>query len=368
MPNIKFSPSNVITTLFSIDSVKYFSFQGMVETVNRRNYKDRLDFCFFCEKDVSHFARHAIKWHEQEFEIQKILSLKKNSVERRQAFSALRKRGNFLRNRADTALRPVKRLEPTKILTKPDDFLPCKYCLGYYKKKSLFRHTIKCPSNHDKTSNKKQTSQSDGQTTLLLHSINKYDELLKLKVFPRMRADAIGFIAKKDLLICKYAYSYIKGRQSKGNIDLVRQNMRRLAKLLQYAQQKNSEIKKLIDILRPCYFQLIIAGVNQMAQYNSETDTYESPTLAINFGTLIKKCCDLAYVELLQQKNTEQHREDLKILKKLVESQWADEISAQAGANLNENKWNKEELLPLTSDLKKLKYFCRHWPKRLTSN
>ncbi|KAJ8930634.1 hypothetical protein NQ314_016549 [Rhamnusium bicolor] len=117
-----------------------------------------------------------------------------------------------------------------------------------------------------------------------------------------MRADDIGLIAKKDPLICKYAYSYVKGRQSKGNLDLVRTNMRRLAKLLQHAQKENAEIKQLIDILRPCHFQLIIAGVNKMAQYNPETENYESPTLAINFGTLVKKCCDLAYVDLLQKK------------------------------------------------------------------
>ncbi|KAI4455617.1 hypothetical protein MML48_9g00010649 [Holotrichia oblita] len=174
-----------------------------------------------------------------------------------------------------------------------------------------------------------------------------------------MRADDIGLIAKKDPLIYKYAYSYSKGRHSKGNLDLVRQNMRRLAKLLQYAQKENGEIKKLIDILRPCHFQLIIAGVNKMAQYNTETESYDSPTLAINFGTLIKKCCDLAYVDLLQVTDTNEQRKDIKILKKLAESQWADEVSAQAITNLNQNKWNKEELLPLTSDLKKLGEFLQ---------
>lgn len=160
------------------------------------------------------------------------------------------KRGNFLRNRNDITLRPVKRLGSTKKLTHPDDFLPCKYCLGYYKKKSLnipeyVRRITK------KNNNKRQTFRSDGQTTLLLHSVNKYDELLKSKVFPRIRADTIGLITKKDLLICKYAYSYIKGRQTKGNIDVVRQNMRRLAELLQYAQKNNEGIQKLEDILRP---------------------------------------------------------------------------------------------------------------------
>nr|CAI5837539.1 unnamed protein product [Callosobruchus analis] len=113
------------------------------------NYKDRQDSCLFCEKDVLHFARHIIKWHEQEFEYRK----------------------------TDATLRPVKRSQSTDKFGHSDDFLPCKYCLGYYKKKSLFRHTKKCPLNYDQNCHKKQTSQSDGQTTLLLHSVYKHDEL-----------------------------------------------------------------------------------------------------------------------------------------------------------------------------------------------
>ena len=80
----------------------------------------------------------------------------------------------------------------------------------------------------------------------------------------------------------------------------------------------------------------------------------------MNFGTLIKKCCDLAYLDLLQKPDSSARRKELKILKVLIESQWANEISAQAATNLNAKKWNKEELLPLASDLKKLnKYLQR---------
>ncbi|KAG5868170.1 hypothetical protein JTB14_004841 [Gonioctena quinquepunctata] len=94
-------------------------------------------------------------------------------------------------------------------------------------------------------------------------------------------------------------------------------------------------------------------SVNEVACYNSETDIYESPTVAVNFGTLIKKCCDLAYIDLLQIPNTNDERKELKFLKTLVASQWANEVSAQAASNLNAKNWNKDELIPLTSDLMK---------------
>lgn len=332
-----------------------------METVKKKNYQDKLNYCFYCEKDVTHFVRHIITWHSTETSVQHILSLSKKSKERKEVITSLRKKGNFLKNKISESIRPVKRLKPNDI-SDVNQFLPCSYCLGFYKKRSLYRHTKRCPENKENSA-KRQTAQSDGQTTLLIGNFIKYDQLLSKELFPHMRADNINFIAKQDNLICHYAYSYLKGRKSKGNLDFIRQNVRRLAKLLMFCKEKNSDLKKLIDLLKPVYFPLILQAIHYIARYNAETDVYESPTLAMNFGTLLKKCCDLAYINLVQLENTNDQRKDLKILKKLIESQWADEISAQAALNLNMKKWNKNELLPLTSDLKKLNIFLTKYAK-----
>ncbi|KAK5648106.1 hypothetical protein RI129_002998 [Pyrocoelia pectoralis] len=127
-----------------------------------------------------------------------------------------------------------------------------------------------------------------------------------------MRVDEITRTIKKDLLICNYASSYLKGRKSKGNLDAARTD-------------KSSEINQLLDELRPHHFKLIIAATSELAKYNEDTATFQSPSLAVNFGTLLKKCCDLALGTSI----------------------------------LNEKKWNKDELLPLTSDLKKLNIYLQ---------
>lgn len=300
-------------------------------------------------------------WHNSELDIQRILSYKNKSKEKRAALRALRKKGNFLRNRTtNEKLRPVKRLQNNIVKSFKEDFLPCKYCYGFYKRNSLYRHTKKCPQMPENVEpGKRQTSQSDGHTLLNVNSLEKQIELLKKELFPRLRADDVSRIVKTDPLICSYGYSYLKGRRRKGNIELVKQNMRRLAKLVKHSNEKCKDIKHVIDLLRPCYFGIIIDGVNEIACYNSETEKYESPTLAMNFGTLLKKCCDLAIFRLLQEDNTEWRRKEIKILKQLVESQWANEVSAQAATNLNEKKWNKSELLPLTTDLKKLHLYLK---------
>ncbi|KAJ8938641.1 hypothetical protein NQ314_011380 [Rhamnusium bicolor] len=90
-------------------------------------------------------------------------------------------------------------------------------------KKFLYKHIKLCPKYPDLgIKGKTQTSQSLGQTTL---------------------ADEIGLIVRTDTLICNYGYSYLKGRKSKGNLDLIRQDMRRLAKPLKFARNQNTEIK-----------------------------------------------------------------------------------------------------------------------------
>lgn len=307
----------------------------------------------FCDKDIGHFARHMYTWHENEFEIQRILSFKTNSSARKRALSELKKKGNFIRNKIkDVKLRPVKRIQASTDNNK-DDFLPCAHCLGFYKRKSLYRHTKRCSLRSE--SNERQASQSDGQSVLIFNSRHRHQAFLKDVLFPRMRADGISLIVKSDPLICSYGYSYLKGRRSKGNFDFVKQNMRRLAKLLKYARNQDQNIKELIDVLKPSLFEeTIVPAVSKIARYNSETETYESPTLALNFGTLIKKCCDLAHISLLQKPNTETRRKEIKILKTLIESQWANEISAQAASDLHKNRWNKKELIPITSDLKKM--------------
>nr|CAI5856474.1 unnamed protein product [Callosobruchus analis] len=168
-----------------------------VEKTDKKHYKDKKDCCIFCDKDVTHFGRHLFKWHKGEIEVQRIMSYDNNSKERRHELLALRKRGNFIKNRTNTKLRPVKRVSLHNE-REPKDYLPCQYCLGFYRKRFLFRHTKRCLQNPN-LGNKieRQAAQSCDQMTLLIRNTFKYDILLQKELFPRMRADEVGLIAKK---------------------------------------------------------------------------------------------------------------------------------------------------------------------------
>ncbi|KAK9877988.1 hypothetical protein WA026_020202 [Henosepilachna vigintioctopunctata] len=187
--------------------------------------------------------------------------MKPNSKQRRDAIIALAKEGNFLFNKTSTILRPVRRVD-RYYDSSNEEHLPCSYCLGSYKKKSLHRHANCCNQNNSSSSARKMP-RIDGQATLLRGSII-HDVLLKEKLFPRVRVDEVALVVKKDKLICSYGLSYLKGRRSKGNIDFVRQTVRRLARLLMFARSENNCIKEFLDLLFPKHFELIIRGVKKL--------------------------------------------------------------------------------------------------------
>nr|CAI5846547.1 unnamed protein product [Callosobruchus analis] len=111
-----------------------FGSKGRGRKNRQETYKDKKDCCIFCDKDVTHFGRHLFTWHKGEIEVQRIMSYDNNSKERRHELLALRKRGNFIKNRTSTKLRPVKRVSLHNE-REPKDYLPCQYCLGFYRKR-----------------------------------------------------------------------------------------------------------------------------------------------------------------------------------------------------------------------------------------
>lgn len=140
------------------------------------------NYCVFCESAVTKFSRHLVRNHQNELEVQKILSKPKTSEERKRLMTVLRNKGNFMEN-SNTCIKPIKM--PSKGFD-PQNYLPCTHYYGYYSKKRLWRHKKICVQK-DGAPTKSRSHQADGQTLLLSRS--NCDKQLKEKVFPRMRAD-----------------------------------------------------------------------------------------------------------------------------------------------------------------------------------
>ncbi|KAI4463010.1 hypothetical protein MML48_4g00011825 [Holotrichia oblita] len=275
----------------------------------------------------------------------KSMSLSPKNKARRKLLSDIRKKGNFFNS--SNIQKPIRHSEVnTKIL-------PCTNCKGYFSSKQLWRHRTKCIGKSDKS------HQSKAQDFLLRNI--EVDKKLRDEVFPRMRPDEISLIAKSDTLICAYGARYFKSDREKHFINVTSRKMRELSRLLIEIKKVDPKIKNLFQALRPDNFELLISATKVVANYNPETEFYESASTALNLGTAIKQCCEIAILFVLKRKKVystipaAEAKADLKTLINLIDSEWRFEISTQASNDLSMKKWNKVTMVPLASDLKLMK-------------
>ncbi|XP_072377251.1 uncharacterized protein [Diabrotica undecimpunctata] len=182
--------------------------------INTKSLKKSV-FCYFCESVVLNFPRHILRNHQSELEVQKILVYPPRSKTRKQLLFALRKKGNYLLGSAN--------LKPVRKGSADTNYLPCDHCFGMYSAKNLWRHRKIC-NPYSITRN----SQSQAQNFLLRHL--KLDTYLKETVFPRIRADNVSLVAKKDPLICAFGSRYLKIHREQHFIPVASRKMRELAK------------------------------------------------------------------------------------------------------------------------------------------
>lgn len=307
----------------------------------------KMDFCFYCETAVLNFARHIRRIHSCEIEVQKILIEPCGSLKRRQLLDLLRKKGNFLNS--TTVCKPVQSLRSAT------DLLPCDNCLGFFSSKLLWRHRQKC------TQSKGKNHKAAAQNLLLLNI--RVDEQLKNTLFPRMRADEISLVAKKDPLICAFGARYIKKHREKHFVNVASRKMREISRLLIEMRKLVPNIENLFDALKAEHFDALVTATKIVAKFDVKKERFDSPTYAMNIGTYLKQCAEIAILLVLKRKQvaetvTSAEREaDLKTLIRIIETQWQYEISSQAANDLNLNKWNKVTLVPLACDLKLLRDF-----------
>lgn len=265
--------------------------------------------CFYCDSPVSHFARHIVRNHPQECEVQEILSKPVSSKERKILIDTLRKKGNFIYNQ-NVCLKPVR-----KSAVENTEFSSCPYCLGFYSKKHLHRHKKHCPEN-------RESKLSVGQNYCI--RVLKIDQQLVTQVFPRMRADGVSLIAKQDKLICAFGAWYLKIHGGKHFINITSRKMRELAKILIEAKKMQPDIHDLLELLQPLHFHILIEATKRVAKYDSEKDVFLSPTFAMNIATSLKQCCNTALD--LADENTQIK---LKNLKRLLETKWKFDLCNQ---------------------------------------
>lgn len=234
-------------------------------------------------------------------------------------------------------------------------YLFCSIVSGYYARKTLRRHVKRCDFNTNR--NLKVRHQSASHTLMADH-FGPNDPLRTGGVLDTLQADEISLVAKRDKIICEVARKYVKSHKEKHLVQVARRYMRRLARLLIEIRtiEKNNHLS-LASILHPSKFKVIVQATRQISDYNASTKSFKSPSLALQMGTLLKKCLNAAYSIEIQKDINSPTLNVLNIMKQLIDDEWATEVSTEAGQNLNLNRFNKPTLIPVTEDLQKMKIY-----------
>ncbi len=306
---------------------------------NRMRRKHR---CTFCDLDVGDFARHLQRNHPDEIAVQEAFKFAKKTQDRKRAIDKLRKEGDF----CSSSIVPVLKVKGTDA----NGYLPCKFCRGYYYKKSLRRHVKRCPFNPDPS--KPFQAQSAGHTLMCGH-FGPNDLLRTRGLLEKLAADDVSLVAKKDPIICEVGRRYLRSHKDDHLLIVAKRYMRRLSRLLiEVRNIRSNKDLKMLDILEPTFFKTLIEATRNIAEYDDKTKTYKSPSLALQMGTLIGRAVNTAYSLEIQKTNAQESRIwKLNAVSSLIEKDWAHEISTSASQNLNMNKFNKPLLVPATQDV-----------------
>ena len=344
------SPNN------SADSVKL---QPSGNTSGKRVW-DKLHYCLYCKKSFTNIRKHLLRKHKNEKEVVEINRLPLQSKDRKDLLLKLRNAGDYNHNfdilkKGSGTLVTFSRKEEANHL--PTDYLPCEDCLAFFTKETLWKHRKNCVFRKGDNSKRKIHSAA----LFMLPVTQTTSKGLKEQVLKKMAPDDISLIVRNDSLILKVGEKlFEKHSQHQHLSTYISQKMRELGRFVIQARQMCPDVQYLTDVIVPARFSNVaVAATRKLCKFNVETNTYETPSLAMKLGHLLKKCARIKKSDSLISGN-EMDEKDADGFLTLLQNDWTDAISSRALQTLKENKLTSTEpVVPLTEDIMTLQNYLK---------
>ena len=316
-------------------------------------------------------ARHYEHHHKDEAEVAEAFAYPRGSKDRKKALEKLQLQGNFHHN-----LRVLECKNGQLIVMRrpgededcsQDDYLPCIHCLGFVKRKDLWRHNKACNFKSGDKDDKKDEEENDYMKCQKLQAKSKLLILPSLcpgksspfqEVVASMKSDQITLVARNDSIISALGAMMVEKLGTRRSHD-ISQNMRNLARLLMSMREaENNENAQLLQFLCPEKFDVVVQCVMDISNFEVKMGESQvgTPSLALHIGYALKKCVGIVRGKALREKDRGL-LEDIEHFEKLMEAEWNYRISHHSMTTLNDRKHNQPDLLPVTSDLQKLKEY-----------
>ncbi|KAF5899327.1 nucleoporin p54 isoform X1, partial [Clarias magur] len=322
---------------------------------NKRAW-DKRHYCLYCGQSNLKIARHLERKHMEIKDVAYAFSFPVRSEERKVLLEQLRNKGDFKHNSKvleEGKGQLVTWKQPTdKVSVK--DYLPCQYCLGMFSKKDLWRHQLSCRCKKlcvtDDVKKARGSVQSHAARLLPIASSSNGCQ----GIINGMRQDDVSFYIRSDSLICKYGESlYAKHGRMKSRHQYISQRMRELGQFMLVAKEMDKTVMGLEDLCTPSKFNLVVSIAKRLTEFSPRKNEYGKPSKAVKIGFCLKGAVAVLIGQTLMNDDELAEKRAKKFLE-LLERNWKNSVSVSAHQSIEEKRWNKQDDIPLTKDVKAL--------------
>ncbi|RZC40848.1 hypothetical protein BDFB_011498, partial [Asbolus verrucosus] len=203
---------------------------------------------------------------------------------------------------------------------KNENKLPCVHCKRLITPTYLRRHYKVCIMKPLNETNRRIQHRAQSQTLLACAAdVGNTYALLRIRneVFPKMKADDISLIAKKDALIRYYGANYLKKHKRAQIVSVCSNKLRKCARLLiEMRRRTGNNNLTFFETISTKNFDLIVSSTKTVSGYHEENKNFRAPSLALHLGNLLKQICDLCshliMKGVLKCNNVEEKLKDIK--------------------------------------------------------
>ncbi|PIK57018.1 hypothetical protein BSL78_06060 [Apostichopus japonicus] len=216
---------------------------------------------------------------------------------------------------------------------------------------NLWKHKKNCFMASESTMKDKRHQST---SALLLPFSQEVSQSFKDTVFASMTYDSISFAARHDHIIVQYGERmFAKLGHERHQVGYISQKMRELARLLLKIKETKPDVKSLYDCISPKQFDTVLEAVRNLAGLDPQTGKYKTPSLALKLGHSLQTCALIVKAECIKSEDPVKEDQADKF-SKLAVIEWAHKVGTGARTTLEERKWNKPNMLPLSEDIRQL--------------
>ncbi|KAG5882524.1 hypothetical protein JTB14_006796 [Gonioctena quinquepunctata] len=273
---------------------------------NGKRVRDKVHSCYFCNNLYkNNLPRHYQRVHTSEIEVAQIFAIT-DLKKRRERLINLERCGDFYHNCEVLTLKKgelilTRRPSENELqFTAYNDYGPCPQCLGFMLKRHIWHHLkYSCNSNKYKNETDDENQNSNkrlviAESTALINGIlsrNISKEFIA-NIINKFKNDEISEVCKGDESTVRYG-AFLYEKYSTTQSELIRQNMRQLARLIIEVKRISNRSISLGELLCPENFDVIISATKQLCHSHQQITgrpEFGIPSLALKLGYSLKKC------------------------------------------------------------------------------